>query len=146
MYFMSRNEDLRPASPTIPPNIGSVLANLRIAANLRQSAVADKTGVDQSKISRIENGEVMPSLTEVKNYLRAIPIKEARTYLAYLDKGWKILPRPAVANPDLAAIWEAEKQLQLLSSFEGKRNPPQAVRAECEMHRESLKTAAGFLT
>jgi len=143
---MDHSDNPKPVSSAIPPNIGASLANFRTAANLRQSAIADKTGVDQSKISRIENGEVMPSLTEVKSYLKALPTKEARAYLNYLEKQWRVLPRPAAGNPELEAIWQAEQQLQILDAFEHKRNPTQPVRAECEMHRQSLRASAEFLT
>src|SRR5438552_6260709 len=114
---MDHSDNPKPVSSAIPPNIGASLANFRTAANLRQSAIAEKTGVDQSKISRIENGEVMPSLTEVRSYLKALPIKEARAYLDYLEKQWRMLARPAASNPDVGTIWQAEQQLQLLGSF-----------------------------
>jgi transcriptional regulator with XRE-family HTH domain len=127
-------------------NIGTTLARLRADAKVSQKDVAGKMRVDQSRISRIENGEAEPTSAEVKIYLTALGTAEASAHLTYLQKNWQILERPPITNPDLEGIWRAEKNLQKLHAFEADRNPPAAVRGELQMHRESLLDAARFLT
>jgi transcriptional regulator with XRE-family HTH domain len=130
----------------LPPDIGRRLAELRSKANMSQSAVAPKVRVDQSRISRIETGEVVPSPIEVRTYLEALATEDADGYLRYLEKDWKILPRPAPHNPELDGIWLAEQKLQRLHVFEEAENLSGPVRAEVDMHRQSLRQAAEFLT
>src|SRR2546421_585370 len=96
-----KDKSLRSAVFEVPHNIGAILARLRTLADLRQSQVAAGSRLDQSRISRIENGEIMPNPSEVKTYLKAIPIKESRAYLTYLEKQWRILQRPDASNPDV---------------------------------------------
>ena len=130
----------------LPPDIGRRLAELRSKAKMSQSSVAPKVRVDQSRISRIEKADVVPSFTEVRTFLEALRTDEAREYLRYLEKDWKVLPRPTPENPELDAIWLAEQKLQHLQAFEQEQNLSKPVRAEVEMHRHSLQQAADFLT
>ena len=83
----------------LPVNIGIALARLRTKASMSQAAVAPKVRVDQSRISRIENGEVAPSTTEVHSYLEAVGTEEAQRYLQYLEKDWGVLSPPEPDNP-----------------------------------------------
>jgi transcriptional regulator with XRE-family HTH domain len=129
----------------IPSNIGGLLSRLRIDGNVSQTTLAGRIGVDQSRISRMEKGEIMPTPTDVRDYLKALATKEARAFLNYLEKKWTVLQKPSLENPELEAIWHAEQQLQLLDAFEKKRNPPEPVRAEANMHRQTLRQAAEFL-
>lgn len=132
--------------PTLPADIGHRLATLRGEAGLTQSSVAPKVRIDQSRISRIEKGEVFPSFTEVQTYLEAIGTDTAREYLIYLEKEWKILPPPAPETPELENIWVAEQKLEALEAFVQEKDPPGPVRAEVDMHRQSLHDAAYFLS
>jgi transcriptional regulator with XRE-family HTH domain len=131
-------------SPT-SEDIGRTLAGLRAEAKVNQTDVAGKMGVDQSRVSRIESGEAQPTSAEVKSFLASLGTAEASAHLAYLQKSWQIVDRPPITNPDLDAIWRAEKNLQKLEAFEAERNPPAAVRGELQMHRESLLDAAKYL-
>jgi transcriptional regulator with XRE-family HTH domain len=124
---------------------GGMLARLRMRANVKQGAVAAKMGVDQSRISRIETGELTPTPSEVQAYLSALGTSEASSYIRHLENDWRFLELPTPENPELDVIWEAEEQLQRLDGFEQAKNPPGPVRAELDMHRESLLRAAGFL-
>lgn len=131
---------------TVPTHISSALARLRVQSNVNQAAVARAMGVDQSKISRIENGETSLTPAEVESYLQGVGKPPAIAYLDYLKKQWRFLDRPDYENTQLDAIWAAEQQLQQLDRFEQKHNPPKAVRGEIDMHRQSLQDAAKFLT
>src|SRR5688572_15802682 len=130
----------------IPNDIGRRLADLRTAARMTQAAVAAQVGVDQSRISRMENADLTPSNPEVIAYLEAVNTDDARSYLRYLQTEWTILPRPAPEVRELDAIWRAEENLRLLDGFEAEKNPPGSVRAEAEMHRQSLMRASAYLS
>jgi len=111
-----------------------------------QKDLAAQLRVDQSRISRIESGEAPPTPAEIKAFLETLESLAASSYLAYLQKDWRILERPPLSNPDIEAIWRAEQKLQRLEVFERDRNPPAPVRAELAMHRESLEQAGTYLT
>src|SRR3954465_5201480 len=102
----------------LPSDIGPALARLRQAARLTQSDVGPKVRVDQSRISRIEGGDAVPSPSEVRSYLRALDTDDARSYLRYLEREWHFLPRPPQDHPQLDALWVAEQHLRRLTEFE----------------------------
>src|SRR2546425_7431707 len=85
------------------------------SARVTQSDVAPKVRVDQSRISRIESGDVVPSGTEVRSFLKALDTEEARAYLRYLEREWKFIRRPAQDHPQLDSLWSAEQQLRRLA-------------------------------
>ena len=132
--------------PTLPVDIGRRLAIIRGEAGLTQSSVALKVRVDQSRISRIEKGEVFPSFPDVQIYLEALDTDTARKYLRYLEKEWKMLPPPALETPELENIWVAEQKLEALEAFVQEKELPGPVQAEVDMHRQSLRDAANFLS
>jgi len=107
--------------PTLPTDIGRRLANLRVEAGLTQSKVATKIRTDQSRISRIEKGEVSLNFIEVKKYLEALATDATRDYIRYLKKEWRILPSPAPETPELENIWIVEQKLKALKLLHRKR-------------------------
>jgi len=131
---------------TLPADIGRRLAILRGEAGLTQSSVALKVSIDQSRISRIEKGDVVPSFTEVQTYLEALATDAAREYSRYIKKEWRILPRPAPEIPEIEPIWVAEQKLKALEAFGQEKDLPSPVRAEVDMHQKSLRDAADFLS
>lgn len=132
--------------PILPKDIGRRLAGFRVEAGLTQSNVATKISIDQSRISRIEKGEVHPNFIEVKEYLEAIATDATHDYIRYLEKEWMILPLPAPETPELESIWTVEQKLKALEDFVQEKNPPGPVQAEVDMHRQSLRDAAAFLS
>lgn len=132
--------------PTLPTDIGRKLANFRVEAGLTQSMVATKISIDQSRISRIEKGEVSTNFIEVKKYLEALATEATHDYIRYLEKEWKILPPPVPETPELENIWIVEQKLKELEAFTQEKDLPGPVRAEVDMHRQSLRDAADFLS
>ena len=57
-----------------------------------------------------------------------------------------MLPRPAPETPELETIWVAEQNLEALEAFCKEKDLPSPVRAEVDMHRQSLRDAADFLS
>ncbi len=130
----------------LPTDIGRRLASFRVEAGLTQSKVAIKISIDQSRISRIEKGEVSPNFIEVKEYLEAIATDATHDYIRYLEKEWRILPPPAPETPELENIWIVEQKLKALEDFVQEKDLPGPVQAEVDMHRQSLWDAAAFLS
>lgn len=130
----------------LPADVGSALAKLRQAARVTQSDVAPKVRVDQSRISRIESGEVVPSASETRSFLKALDTEEARAFLRYLEREWKFVSRPPQDHPQIDALWSGDQQLRRLAEFEETKDVPGPLRAEIAMHRESILRAAHYLT
>src|SRR3989442_940916 len=131
---------------SIPSDIGRRLGDLRTRAQMTQTAVAAQLPADQSRISRIEKGDIVPSESEVRAFLGALSTDDARAYTRYLETDWQVLPRPAPEVPEIDTLWLAEQKLRALNEFERGKNPPAPVRAEIEMHRGSLRQSAEYLT
>jgi transcriptional regulator with XRE-family HTH domain len=49
---------------------------IRTLRNLKQSDVASAMGRDQSWVSRVENGEIMPSATDVEKLARVLKVNK----------------------------------------------------------------------
>lgn len=51
--------------------ISAALLKLRTAARLTSRALAQRVGISQSKVSRIESGKVLPTVDEVTSWAQA---------------------------------------------------------------------------
>jgi transcriptional regulator with XRE-family HTH domain len=129
----------------LPTDIGATLTKLRQEARQTQSDLASKLRVDQSRISRIEKGEVIPGASEVRAYLKGLKTKDAQSYLDFLLKEWRFIERPNQSNPNFDELWSAECQLNMLDSFEKSHELPRPLRAEISMHRQTITRTADFL-
>ena len=67
-----------------PADLGGQLAKIRLAAELNQSDVASNVGVDQSRISRIEKGDVTPTASEIRRFLKGVGSDDSVKFLKYL--------------------------------------------------------------
>lgn len=55
-----------------PQNLGMYLRERRKSLGLSQQQVADRTGIDNSRISRIETGALLPTLYELPRLASAL--------------------------------------------------------------------------
>ena len=53
-------------------DFGAALREARVRAGLNQAELADKLGVDQSYVSRIENGVLSPTLRVCEKFAEAV--------------------------------------------------------------------------
>ncbi len=76
------------------------LAELREAANLSQRQAAKRAGVDQADLSRIESGQVTPSLPTLLKLLDAVggALIVARKRSASSSEGGRRRPRASTAS------------------------------------------------
>ena len=101
----------------LPANLSESLSELRKSAGPKQSDVAKKMGVDTSRVSRIETGEVTPTESEVLSYCNAVGTSESNNYFNFLKQDWEILRKPLYNHPERDSLYLAEYSLQLLNLF-----------------------------
>jgi hypothetical protein len=113
-------------------------------ANKTQAELGSNLGMDGSKVSRIEDGKVTPTLAEAVGLLRALETKRARAYEDYLGVTWRFVSRASFEHPDLENLVRAELGLQKIETLKA-MNPTATVLAQAEMHSLGLKRAASYL-
>lgn len=59
--------------------LGAELRRLRALAGLSGREVARRTGISQAQVSRMENGEVIPSLPQVRSWVAALRLPKEQT-------------------------------------------------------------------
>jgi transcriptional regulator with XRE-family HTH domain len=123
------------------------VARLRGAISATQAAVAVKAGLDQSRVSRIEKGEIdsADDIDRVLDALAALGSSDAAAYKSYLRKEWLNVEPPSFWNPERACLEIAEETLGEIDEFLNDENRPWPLRRQVERHRESLTKAAAFL-
>jgi transcriptional regulator with XRE-family HTH domain len=111
----------------IPAVLGQTLGELRNAVGLKQTDIANRLGIDQSRISRIEKGVVTPTESEVQAYLTAIGTEDAKVYSDFLKLRWEHLERPSFWHPERDALCKAEINLQRLEDFKSQPQVPKLL-------------------
>ena len=109
--------------------IGKSLATLREQAKLKQSELAKKLQWSAAVLSRVESGERSTSDDELDIILRGIDTPEALGAKDILKRTWRILPAPALADPDADLLWEAEQAAQNVHRLGGKAGREAVLRA-----------------
>lgn len=128
--------------------VGTVLSRLRGQLGITQSALADKSGLDQSRISRIEKGEVAQSadIDKVLDALIGLGSVSAQQFKLYLEKEWVHIQPPSFWNPERACLEITEETLEKVTLFLADEERPWPLRRQIERQRESLTRAATFLS
>ena len=130
----------------LPPDIGKALVTLRKAADKNQGEIAKKLRTDSSRLSRIESGEVAPTLDEVAAYLDALGTESARTYSKFLAQPFVHLNRPAFDHPERDILRNSERMLQRLDEFSGRREVPDLLTGAAKLHRQTLLASSTYLS
>lgn len=128
-----------------PADLGAQLARFRLEEKLSQSDIAKRLKVDQSRISRIEKGDVPPSAAEIKQFLMGVKSGNSLAYLKYLETSWLHIERPSFSNPQLDVLSTVETKLATLEEFRQSHDLPGPLVAEMDMHKASLCRAAAYL-
>lgn len=134
-----------PRPYSLPPLVGFDLKMLREQSQLSQKEVQRVSGLDQSRISRIEKGEIVPSDSDVNAFLSAIRAPLAKKYKEYLRTEWCHLSQPAFAHPDFDALTRVERCLtQIDGAFpdEDERSP---IHRQFDLYRTGLLRLGKFL-
>jgi transcriptional regulator with XRE-family HTH domain len=106
--------------------IGKRLRDLRVAKNLSQRDVEERTGLMQSYISRVEHGHAVPSLETIEKCARALEIPTYQLFVGNDEKPNPILRTiRATAKPDLFGNTPKEERYLIeICSLLGKMTAP----------------------
>lgn len=132
---------------SLPAGVGQEIAKIRAEVGATQTQVAAKSGVDQSRVSRIEKGEVGSTgeLNRVIDALEALGSATAKAYRAYLFKDWKYVERPDFRNPQLSIIELAEESLGNIDVFLTEEERPWPLKRQLERQRSAIEASASYL-
>lgn len=127
--------------------LGATLAGLRNeqADKMTQTYIAQHLGIAQSRVSRIEKGDVSPTDSEIEGYLNTIGTENAKAYCQFLKVAWKHLKRPSFRHPQREEICEAEIFLQKLENFKSQPKLSQQFINEADLYGDTLRREAEYL-
>ncbi|WP_267382196.1 MULTISPECIES: helix-turn-helix domain-containing protein [unclassified Sphingomonas] len=126
---------------------GALLGRFRSELGVTQAALATEAGLDQSRVSRVEKGEIT-SQTEVEKVLDALAAlgsPHARGYKEFAAREWAHLPPPSFFNPQRACLEIAEEALGNIEVFLADESRPWPLRRQIERHKDTLIKGASYL-
>ncbi|MEO7466615.1 MAG: helix-turn-helix domain-containing protein [Sphingobium limneticum] len=126
---------------------GAVLARLRAEIGATQAALAAEANLDQSRVSRIEKGEVTSQgeVDKVLDALAALGSPHARAYKEFCSREWEHVPPPSFFNPQRACLEIADEALANIDAFLSDESRPWPLRRQIERHRDTLVKGATYL-
>lgn len=129
------------------PQLGATIARIRTEAKLTQSSVAKKAGVEQSRLSRIEQGIITTEedFDAVVDALIALEANNAKELRAYMNSHWEhIEETPSFWNPERECLERVENTLKSIDAFLKDDHPWPLVK-KIEHQRDSLERDSRFL-
>lgn len=131
-----------------PLSASAAITRFRTELNMTQSSVAQKAGIDQSQLSRIEKGEITDH-AEVGRVLDALELlgsPQASEFKKFNALEWGQIEPPSFWNPQRGYLETAEETLQNVDKFLRDTERPWPLRRQIERHRELMLRASTFLT
>lgn len=127
--------------------LSTVIARLRGDLGLTQAEVARKGGLDQSRISRIEKGEVSnpPEIDRVLEALAGLGSQDAADYRAFVAREWMHIEPPLYWNPQRVVLELTEETLAKAETFLSDEDRPWPLRRAIEGHQATLLRGAAYL-
>jgi transcriptional regulator with XRE-family HTH domain len=125
--------------------VGAELARLRLNAGLKQARVAEMLGVDTSRVSRIETGELPVDTEEVIKIAESIGTDEAKDYAVFAKEDWGSFPKPSFWHPSRKELRQAGIYLSALDRFVEKTQMGESARAQGDLYRKTILDAADYL-
>lgn len=132
---------------SLPANVGQEIAHFRAEVGATQSQVAAKSGVDQSRVSRIEKGEVgsVGELMRVIEALKELGSATVGSYRSYLARDWTYVERPDFRNPQLNIIEVAEEALGDIGVFLAEEERPWPLKRQLERQQSAIEASVAYL-
>ena len=124
------------------------VARLRTELGATQAEVAKEASVDQSRLSRIEKGEIHAP-EEIQRVLRALVAlgsEEAEGFMSFMEREWRFIEPPSYWNPERASLEIAEETLAKIEDFLADEEQPWPLRRQVDRRRRDLERATAFLT
>ena len=135
------------AEYTPEQRIGTAVARLRAEAEVTQAVLAERSGLDQSRVSRIEKGEVFAraDVDPVLDALDALGVPKAGEFKEYICREWLHIEPPSFWNPERACLEITEEALDEIATFLANDDHPWPLRRQIERQRDLLLRAASYL-
>jgi transcriptional regulator with XRE-family HTH domain len=130
---------------SIHQEIGGLLAAAREDDRLTQKQVAEKLGVNQSWVSRLESGIGEPQPGDYQAFLKALRGDRAKRARRLLAIEWKHLPRPSLNHPDIDVLIEAELALERLHIFTSGEKVPHVLVGQAELLSNRLRSLGDYM-
>lgn len=126
----------------------SAISRLRMEIGATQGAVAKEADVDQSRVSRIEKGEVTVSaeIDRVLDALTKLGSGQAKQFQAFLKREWKHVEPPSFWNPQRGYLEQAEETLEAIENFLATDDQHWPLKRQIERRRDDLFKATGYLS
>jgi transcriptional regulator with XRE-family HTH domain len=126
-------------------NLAVILRRARARGGVRQQRLVALTGIEASRLSRIETGRLQPTKEEVMAILEAIATDESRALAQTVGQSLHHLQAPTWNNlgaDDRTALLLADRAIR---KIEGARLP-KSLHGHVENIKQSLLNAAAYLT
>jgi transcriptional regulator with XRE-family HTH domain len=127
---------------------GPLFKRLREGAGLQQRDLAKLTGLQMSRISRIENGRVQATKEEIMALLKAIATDDSRRLIEDIEQPLSQINAPSwleLSPQDKEALRRADKALGALEEFASRKNFMSMMSGHIEFLRNQLTSAANYL-
>lgn len=127
--------------------LSAVIGRLRGNLGATQAEVAKTAGLDQSRVSRIEKGEVSNAadINRVLDALAHLGSDEAKAFRDFSVRDWLHIEPPSFWNPQRDVLERTEEMLGSIEKFLADEDRPWPLRRAIEGHKETLLRGAAYL-
>jgi transcriptional regulator with XRE-family HTH domain len=127
--------------------LSAVISRLRSDLQTTQAEVAREAGIDQSRVSRIEKGDVSnpADIDSVLKALAALGSKDAADYREFAEREWVHIEPPGFWNPQRVVLEQTEEVLGNVDEFLSDEDRPWPLRRAIEGHKATLLRGAAYL-
>ena len=124
------------------------LARLRSGLGATQAQVAKEASMEQSRLSRIEKGEILApeDIQRVLRALAALGSEDADGFMSFMEREWRFTEPPSYWNPQRTSLETAEETLNKIKSFLDDEEQPWPLRRQVERRKKDLERVTAFLT
>jgi len=122
--------------------IGKRIAALREEAGMKQNELARRLTWSAAVLSRIENGDRSLSSDELQTVLDGIGTTDAQKLREILERQWRMIPEPALGDPDADLLWEAEQVAQQVHALAERPDVKQFYERRLTRYQEEILTKA----
>ena len=128
--------------------VAEVVVRLRSALGATQAEVAKEASMDQSRLSRIERGEILAAedIQRVLQALTALGSEDAAGFMIFMEREWRFVEPPSYWNPQRTSLETAEETLEKIGNFLDDKEQPWPLRRQVERRRGDLERVTAFLT
>jgi transcriptional regulator with XRE-family HTH domain len=126
--------------------IGAILAHVREAANMTQAALAKVTRSNNTKIFRIESGEVVPDEQEIDAYLLGLKTPLANECMDYLHTTWASPHRrPPFPHPNWRTLHTVDQTLVRIEALKADPETKAVFVRALDLYAAEIRRCEDFL-